>query len=199
VALIALGLFFGNGLIAAMEVTIPLYFQNVLSYSAGFIGLIYGINPVVYTISVVLFGFTGSKHGRWPYLLFGLVAMGLGCAGLLMFSHLAWFIAFWVLVGIGMAAIDSNSNSELADIADKRHKDCYGKIFSVSSTASSIGFIVGPVVSSLMLQPLSFRWTWTILGLILVAYAPFFLIRKCCKPSSNTFHPLKEVPAQTTV
>jgi hypothetical protein len=52
-------LFLGNGFIAMMEVTIPLYFGSVMGYSSLIVGFIYGGGNFVYLITMF---FLSRRH-----------------------------------------------------------------------------------------------------------------------------------------
>lgn len=108
-------MYLGNGLISAMEVTIPLYLKETLEMEPWAIGLIYGMSPISYTIGIIAIGKFGKSQHRWLNIVGGLLGMGIGyfsqveivsCCGLLFFDHLAWFIFCWLLIGPGMGAID---------------------------------------------------------------------------------------------
>lgn len=194
--MIALGLFLGDGMIALMEVCLPLYLSAVMNFSPGIIGLIYAINPLLYATCVPIFGLIHSKWGnliggRWTLIFISLWAMGIGYLGsfssyllspsaalMLIVRHTAWLIGWWCLMGIGMAGVDACSNPELADIGDKRFSDSYGRIYAVGNTAATLGFIVGPLFGTSLVASVAFFKTFLITGLILVAFAPFLFSRK---------------------
>lgn len=77
--LIIMAIFFGNGLISMMEVSLPLYMNETLHFEPLIIGLVYGFGTITYTISAPLFGrFQKKLGGRWFILSMGLVIMGSG-------------------------------------------------------------------------------------------------------------------------
>ncbi len=95
---------------------------------------------------------------------------------LLLFKNMAWIVVVWTFVGTGMAGIDVSANPELAELADKRHPNSYGKIYALSSTGTGLGFILGPLVSTSLLPSLGFQRTWSILGICLLCYVPVVLV-----------------------
>jgi MFS family permease len=79
VLLIILAIFFGDGLISMMEVSLPLYMNEVLHFEPLIIGFVYGICTVTYTISLFILGrFQKKLGGRWFMLSLGVAIMGIG-------------------------------------------------------------------------------------------------------------------------
>jgi len=114
-------------------------------------------------------------------LSLGVAIMGIGAILLIVIPNTVWFIIFWSFLGVGMGAIDSSSAPELADIADNRFKDSYGKIFAISNTANGFGFILGPVIGTGLIAAVDFGWTWTITGIVLVVYAVSLFLKQIKK------------------
>ena len=91
-----------------------------------------------------------------------------------------------------MACVDYNANTQLADLADKRHPGSYGKVYGVSETGVGIGFITGPIIGSALLSPIHFRGTWMIFGGILVTTSIFILIGFAKNTGNTSFNALRE-------
>lgn len=82
--------------------------------------------------------------------------MGIGGMTILLIQKIGYILVIWMVIGIGnyqfvvtstgMGFIDACSSPELAHAADSRHPNSYGRVFAVSSTATSLGFILGPVI-----------------------------------------------------
>jgi MFS family permease len=114
---------------------------------------------------------------------------------MLLLIHLGWIITMWCVIGVGMALIDGCANPELAAIGDAKFKRDYGKLFAVSSTATGIGFIVTPPLSTFTAELHGFQKTWIgfggvlVFGAITAALGFLFSIRR-----NKKFIPLSEEP-----
>jgi MFS family permease len=97
IMLVVLSLFLGNGLIAMMEVTFPLFLDQIFKFPSWAVGLTYGGNTFAYTITMAIIGRFQFKRSRG--LILGVTLMGLSAIVILFIKHPAWVIPVWVAMG----------------------------------------------------------------------------------------------------
>ncbi len=121
IILVCMYIFLGNGTIAMLEVNLPLLLSTKLGLLPIIIGLVYGFNTLIYTLSMYILGKVSSKIGRKKGLVCGLILMGnlffnlfdimiliLFCRNtvfinVILIENIYYILSIWGIVGIGMA------------------------------------------------------------------------------------------------
>lgn len=169
--LVVLGsLLVANAAIAALEATIGQFLAHRFHMSAPVIGLVYTINAVPSVLATLLAGWLGGCCQRWKVLLVGLVLQGgffaLGPKNDLWIMYLSL-----VGIGVGMGLVDGVCPAMLADQADRFHGRS-SAVYALSTAAIQIGFIVGPLAGSSVMQKYGFGEMGLVLGAAMVLVAP---------------------------
>ena len=150
IMLVVLSLFLGNGLIAMMEVTFPLFLNQIFEFSSWAVGkrqvlvcvincrlgLTYGGNTLAYTITMAIIGRIKFRRSRG--LILGVTVMGGSAIVILLIQHPGWVIPVWIVMGSGMALVDGCASPELANLADVRHPGSYGKVYAVAEVGKGM-------------------------------------------------------------
>lgn len=162
----------GNGAIAFIEAMFPLFLHEQLGQSRLAIGFIYGAQTALYTICVPYLGKYGGGWGRHRLMFAGMVNMGISVALIPLVPHLGWVLPAWMSISTGMSSIDSSTPPVLADIVEARHRGSYGKAFALSNTASSLGFVLGPILGGFLTESDGFATASIVVGCVLLACSP---------------------------
>lgn len=137
-------------------------------------GLIYVTTALPSVICSYLAGDIGNRFGRWVVICGGMVTQGAFFA--LGPKDLLW-VEFVSLVGlgVGMGLVDGTAPSLLAQIVELFHGGT-GVVYTLANAATQIGFFVGPVGGSAIMQASSFQVMSLVMGGAMVLYAPSMLV-----------------------
>lgn len=165
-----------NAGISCLESTVTRYMMHTFEFTIGQVGALFLLVSAPACLLSGMAGALGNRIGRATLVQAGLVIQGL-------FSALGPKHMFGVevlsLVGIGagMGAIDGASPSLLGEAAEK-HFGGTGKIFVLSNVAVQLGFVVGPVLGSIVAGRFGFSACSVAAGALLLAYAPLVKRRR---------------------
>jgi len=171
---------FGNSALGMLEPTLGIWMEHDLHYSAGTIGFTF-LGATLSTLAGgPIAGCLGNKFGRGPLIFLGVILLGVGYSSLTAGNGELWSIILALaIMGAGIGGVDGCSPALLGQIADLRHRSAvYGSVFALRGVAESIGFIVGPLIATALMDSIEFKPTTIILGICVALYAPLLLLLK---------------------
>lgn len=125
-----------------------------LSLTAFFVGA--GVGQLI-------FGLVSDRIGRMGPLYVGVAVFILGGIGAALAPSIAWLVFFRLVQGLGGSAGMVISRAMIADVASGRTA---ARALSLMMLVSGIAPVVGPVVGSLLAEPLGWRGLlWILVGL----------------------------------
>lgn len=147
-----------------------------LSLTAFFIGA--GVGQLV-------FGLVSDRIGRMGPLYVGVAVFIVGGIGAALAPSIAWLVFFRLVQGLGGSAGMVISRAMIADVASGRTA---ARALSLMMLVSGIAPVVGPVVGSLLAEPLGWRGLlWILVGLgVLTATMVALKLRETHGPEKRT-------------
>ncbi len=120
-----------------------------LGFTAGAIGLLYGVFGIVPVLTGIPLGLYSDRRGRKTLLLLGTAGVPPGLLGFAVSTDLAWLVAAVVVLGLAEAAFLTSWNAIMADLTSKDERDAvFSFAFIVNIACIGIGASV----------PLFFPW-----------------------------------------
>lgn len=162
-----------NMAMGCLEAFLPIYAVTVAGLSAFEAGLLWAAQIVVTMLSKPLLGRFSDRSGRQ-----GLIAAGMLCCAL-PFAAIPHLSGFWPLLaaclvfGLGEALVTSSSAALVADLCQARQM---GAAMGAFGTIFDVGHASGPILGGLLVGALGFGPAFAILGTILLAATPLFLL-----------------------
>ena len=175
--------------ISMMEPVLPAWMESDFTKpqpKAWQTGLVLLASTLGYAVMTPFIGCVAPSH-RWIATLLGMLVLTAGTVILpltkLLDGHNLYFVILpMALIGIGMGMMESALYPTMGMLVDLRHSSVYGSIYALTDMAVNIGFIIGPITSSLINQLFGFSETmWLFSGLCLMV-APFVWFMKSPKP-----------------
>ena len=162
-----------NMTMGCLEAFLPIYAVKVAGLSEFQAGLLWASQVVVTMLSKPLLGRFSDRAGRQ-----GLIAAGMLCCAL-PFAAIPHLAGFWPLLaaslvfGLGEALVTSSSAALVADLCQARQM---GTAMGVFGTIFDVGHASGPILGGLLVGALGYGPAFAILGTILLAATPVFLL-----------------------
>lgn len=169
--------------IALLEPLVPLYLSRPpFSLSPFSQSLVWSSSTLAYMVSTPVAGLLADRVPEWSLLFGGLVLMAVGASCVVLVEELWWTIISLLFVGAAMGFIDTPSAPLLAKIADFRGTNAYGRVFAVMDMATSLGFVLGPLLAAAIESgDLPLLATTVPVAIACVLFAPFTLgLRSVC-------------------
>jgi MFS family permease len=147
---------FASGLeqmiVATATPTITEHLGGLTRYTWIFSGFL-----LTQSVSTIIFGKLADVYGRKPILILGMTLVLLGS----IFSGFAWsmssLIAFRMLQGLGAGATTPVTATVMGDLFGLEQR---ARVLGVMGTTFVVGSVVGPLVGSLVISHLSWRWVF---------------------------------------
>jgi len=174
VLVILFALMFANAAISCLEATCGLFLEEELGLKPSEVGLMYMVTAFPSVCGSKIGGWLGNRFGRWKIIMFGMVIQGAFYA-LGPKDHLGVVAVSFAGLGCGMGFVDGCAPALLSDVGQLYH-DGTGVIFTLQTAAIQVGFIVGPVCGSALMQGFSFQVMSIVLGGLMILFAPVLFI-----------------------
>eukprot|EP00937_MAST-01D_sp_MAST-1D-sp2_P000292 g292.t1 len=176
VAVVLGSLLFANAAISCLEATCGQFLKREHGLGASEVGLAYMATAGPSVLGSKLGGWLGNRNGRWKVMLWGMVLQGVFYA-LGPKNEMAVVLVSFVGAGLGMGLVDGTAPAMLSDVGTLYH-DGTGVVFTLQTAAIQVGFIVGPVCGSALMQTYSFQSMSFVLGGLMVLFSPLLLINR---------------------
>jgi MFS transporter, DHA1 family, multidrug resistance protein len=162
-----------NLTVGALEAFLPIYAVKVAGLNEFQAGLLWGVQVLVTILSKPIMGRTSDRYGRRPLINAGMVlcAVSFGAIPLLQNFYLLLITA--TFFGLGEALVTSSTAALVADICQQRH---FGTAMGTFGTIFDVGHAAGPIVAGLLLARMDYLLTFWIMGAVLIAAIPVFLL-----------------------
>eukprot|EP00927_Polykrikos_kofoidii_P063132 TRINITY_DN57966_c0_g1_i1.p1 TRINITY_DN57966_c0_g1~~TRINITY_DN57966_c0_g1_i1.p1 ORF type:complete len:484 (+),score=60.15 TRINITY_DN57966_c0_g1_i1:74-1525(+) len=135
--------------IALLEPVVPLYLSRPPFLLAPFSqSLVWSASTLAYMVSTPIAGFLADRIPGRVLLFGGLALMALGVSGVVLVGQLWCTVVALLIVGAAMGFIETPSSPLLAKIADFRGTNAYGRVFATMDMATSLGFVLGPLIAA---------------------------------------------------
>ena len=146
------------------------------------IGIIFSMDTITYTLTSITLNFVKESSKNYQKI----VALGVSVfvVGMLISGPVPfllpdkiWIICLGILVcGIAGALVNNNCVPALTQILSKHFGDVdqnqlKNYISAINTGAFGLGSILGPILSSILEAALDFRWSFTIVSLIVLVVA----------------------------
>eukprot|EP00128_Syssomonas_multiformis_P017946 Colp12_sorted_trinity150504_noHs@11842 len=180
VLIVSLSLLFCDGSIAALEPIIPIWLESEYNVDSKLTGLVFAASTLAYAITTPFVGAFGARFKRWRFICLGLLVMGLGLLAISVAPNLGLEIGSLALCGISIGFVDGAAMPLLATIADRRHPEATGRVFSIANMMLSLGFMSGPLLGNGLWDALDrLLWVMVVFAGLNVGFAPFLaFVRK---------------------
>ncbi len=162
-----------NLTVGALEAFLPVYAVKVAGLNEFQAGLLWGVQVLTTILSKPIMGRISDKYGRKPLVVIGMVL----CAG--SFATIPLLTSFYLLLGIalvfglGEAFVTSSTAALVADVCQAKN---FGSAMGTFGTIFDIGHASGPILAGLLLARFDFLTSFLILGAILIAAIPVFVL-----------------------
>ncbi len=162
-----------NLTVGALEAFLPIYAVKVAGLNEFQAGLLWGVQILVTILSKPLMGRTSDRYGRRPLINAGMVLCALSFGAIPLLHNFYLLLITATFFGLGEALVTSSSAALVADICEQRH---FGTAMGTFGTIFDIGHAAGPIVAGLLLARMDYLQTFWIMGAILLASIPVFLL-----------------------
>ena len=162
-----------NMTMGCLEAFLPIYAVKVAGLSEFEAGLLWAAQVVVTLLSKPLLGRFSDRGGRQGLIAAGMLACALPFA---VVPHLAGFwplLAACLAFGLGEALVTSSSAALVADLCQAKQM---GAAMGAFGTIFDVGHASGPILGGLLVGALGYGPAFAILGAILLAATPVFLL-----------------------
>jgi MFS family permease len=160
---------------SVMVIYSPIYLHNVQNFSWKEIGVMFGLMLIAFPITQYPLGKLSDKIGERKFLIAGL---GLASIAVLVFAWAPTFVSKMTLIGFAIILFLSRVGAATIEVMCdayffKNVSDRDSEEISAYRMLNPIGYILGPIISILILNTSSFKVLFTFLA-ILVAFGIFF-------------------------
>jgi MFS family permease len=142
----------------------PLYVVEDLGATTFVLGLINSISSVSSIILRVPLGMVADRIGRWRMLSIALFITGLSYLLYFLAPAPGWLYLIGILRSVAMASFLPTANAVASNLA--RSSSERGKIMGIYMTSISVALVIGPLLTSFLLEFLSYRQIFLVTALI---------------------------------
>lgn len=162
-----------NLTVGALEAFLPIYAVKVAGLNEFQAGLLWGIQVLVTILSKPIMGRTSDRYGRRPLINVGMVLCALSFGAIPLLQNFYLLLITATFFGLGEALVTSSTAALVADICQHRH---FGTAMGTFGTIFDVGHAAGPIVAGLLLARMDYLLTFWIMGAVLLASIPVFLL-----------------------
>jgi len=109
-----------------------------------------------------------ERHGRKPYLVYSLLAVGAGTAGIGFAGGLDQLVACRLAVGLGVAALSTSATLTITDISTPNNR---ASTMAPVMAAFAAGTALGPAVGGLLADSIGVQSTFSLIGVAFLGNA----------------------------
>ncbi|WP_425547677.1 MFS transporter [Brevibacterium daeguense] len=148
----------------------PLFALHVLGAGAAVSGLALTVFAAGNAVAVMVVGRFADVRGRRPFILMGLVILGLSTIALGFSTSIPVFFALSVVAGVGAGLLNPAQQATVADVVGSRRSG--GIVLSRYQMAIDTGAIFGPVIAGALAEGFGYSMAFVVSGALpLVAFA----------------------------
>ena len=162
-----------NLTVGALEAFLPIYAVKVVGLNEFQAGLLWGVQVLVTILSKPLMGRISDRYGRRPLINAGMVLCALSFGAIPLLHNFYLLLITATFFGLGEALVTSSSAALVADICQQRH---FGTAMGTFGTIFDVGHAAGPIVAGLLLARMDYLPAFWIMGAVLLASIPVFLL-----------------------
>ncbi|MFC5290726.1 MFS transporter [Actinokineospora guangxiensis] len=185
----ALGASFANGwaVFGVRTALIPLFITEVLRRDESFAGTALALFAAGNVVMLMVSGRLSDRIGRRPLLIVGLFVAGAATAWVGFADSVLEFIVVTIVAGLGTGVYAPSQQAAVADVLGGARG---GQVLAVFQMSADVGAILGPIVTGLLADKLSFGAAFGVTGaLLLVAALVWLPARETLPRPSDGPHP----------
>ncbi|CAH8556433.1 unnamed protein product [Schistosoma turkestanicum] len=180
---------FGNLGMSVLEPTLPLWMKTTMNSTEWQQGIAFLPASLSYLFGTNIFGPIAHRIGSGYSAGLGLLITA-GCLITIPFSRrIEHLIAPMFGMGFAVGMVDSSMMPVMGTLVDLRHVAVYGSVYAIADVAFCLSFVIGPIVSAILVKFLDFRWMIWIIAIFSFMYAPLTLFLR--NPSQKKNNNLK--------
>jgi MFS family permease len=170
----ALGASFANGwaVFGVRTALIPLFITEVLRRDESFAGTALALFAAGNVVMLMVSGRLSDRIGRRPLLIVGLFVAGVATAWVGFADSVLEFIVVTIVAGLGTGVYAPSQQAAVADVLGGARG---GQVLAVFQMSADVGAILGPIVTGLLADKLSFSAAFGVTGALLVVAALVWL------------------------
>lgn len=138
--------FLGDFIYGCIGSMFPFYGREVLGGTVFFTSAIISIYLFVFGLFAPLGGWTSDKIGVKRQLMISFVVMNLSLLGLSFVREITWFTVIIIIYFLGATFLNSSLQNSLMEFGED--KNIKGIVFGFVGASESLGYAIGPLVSS---------------------------------------------------
>ncbi len=154
-----------------LETYLPIYLNESLGYPAWKIGLLFTAQVLATTLTKPLMGRFSDRYGRIRMIVAGLALGGVAVGVILLSSNYFVILVLIAVFGLGLATVTASTSALVADLSRAEGR---GGAMGILSGIMDVGHSAGPMAAGLLLGVLSYRTTFGMVGVFLVAAGLLF-------------------------
>jgi MFS family permease len=165
---------------------VPLFISEVFHRGAGVAGLALATFAIGNVSAVIPSGYLSDRVGRRLLLIVGLTAAGCSTALVGFTDGLTLFLAAAYVAGLSTGVFSAPQQAAVADIIGSKARG--GTAVATFQMMADVGSIGGSLLVGLIAQYLSFTWSFTITGAILLVAALGWTLAPETRTRSSDVH-----------
>lgn len=183
---------FANGwaVFGVRTALIPLFITEVLRREDSFAGTALALFAAGNVAMLLLSGRLSDRIGRKPLLIVGLLVAGASTVWVGFTDSTFEFIVATIVAGLGTGVYAPSQQAAVADVLGKARG---GQVLAVFQMSADVGAILGPIITGLLADKLSFAAAFGVTGaMLLVAALVWLPARETMERPSDHPHPTPE-------
>ena len=144
----------------------PLFVVAVLGADERVSGIALTVFAAGMAVSVAVVGRLSDSRGRRPFILVGLLVLGVATIAV-GYSNSVWvFFGVTLLAGLGGGLVNPSVQAAVGDVIGRERSG--GTVLSRFQMALDVGAIAGPVVSGMLVDAFGYDWAFLVTGLVVL-------------------------------
>jgi MFS family permease len=157
----------------AVEAFIPKYCSQVLTLPDWQIGAILALEGAALMLTKPLMGRLSDKAGRRLPIIAGLLMGALALFSIFLVRDGLTLTLVLIFFGIAMSAVTASTSPLVADLSKEKS---YGSAMGLLDTIMDVGQTLGPITFGLLLPVFYYYVSFTVVGLLLLAFSFIFAV-----------------------
>lgn len=163
----------------------PLFALHVLGAGAAVSGLALTVFALGNTVAVAAVGRWADRLGRRPFILTGLLILGISTLALGFSASITMFFVLSVIAGIGAGLLNPSQQAAVADVVGSHRAG--GVVLSRYQMAIDTGAIFGPIIAGLLAESMGYSAAFIASGIVvLIAFAVWLVGRETLPARAGT-------------